>query len=102
MLRDIFTFLKRLVLSFVLFVFVAIPGFFSGLFLCDFLKATSIANSFCINNGAMLGVLISGIIISILLFILSKKQKISTLFLILFIIWLILGCHILSLQWYIV
>ena len=98
MLRDIFTFLKRLILSFVLFVFVAILGIFSSAFLCDFLK--DYRNALCIHNGdnaVVLGVLLYGTIIATLLLILSKKNRISIAWLFYFFSWLILGCFFLKL-----
>ena len=87
MLKDIFTFIKRLVISFLISCFVGISGIFSGFFMCELTKGTHFEQTFCKVNGLMFGFVVYGLIAVFFFHFLSIKKKIANAWLFYLIFW---------------
>lgn len=97
MLKGIFTFIKRLVVSFLISCFVGISGIFSGIFMCESVKGTSLGNAFCASNGLMFGFVTYSLIAIFVLLFLSIRNKLSKAWLFYLIFWLMIGYYFLEL-----
>jgi len=93
MFKGIFTFIKRLVISFLIFCFVGVSGIFNGIFMCKFVKETSFGNALCLSNRLRFGYMMCALIVIFLLLFLSIKKKISMVWLFYLAFWFLLGYY---------